>query len=130
MAKIINQNVDGLHRRSGFPIDKMAELHGNDNLEICKAKDCGKQYMRDYSTRNARGVFDHATGRGCESCGGMLYDTIINFGENLPIKALEDGFNHGKEADLCLVLGSSLRVTPAAKMPLETARKGKLVIVK
>jgi len=127
---LISQNVDGLHRRSGFPVDKMAELHGNDNLEICRNKDCGKQFMRDYSTRNARGVTEHHTGRGCESCGGMLYDTIINFGENLPKKALEDGFAHSQESDICLVLGSSLRVTPAAHMPLETARaKGKLVIV-
>jgi hypothetical protein len=60
----------------------------------------------------------------------MLYDSIINFGENLPEEALNDGFFNSEKADLCLVLGSSLRVTPAANMPLETAQKGgKLVIV-
>mmetsp|Transcript_52433 Transcript_52433/g.60235 ORF Transcript_52433/g.60235 Transcript_52433/m.60235 type:complete len:400 (+) Transcript_52433:50-1249(+) len=127
---LISQNVDGLHRKSGFPVDKMAEVHGNTNLEICKSKKCGRQYMRDFRVRNAQKVHDHQTGRKCESCGGMLYDTIINFGENLPEKELENGFNHSQEADLCLVLGSSLRVTPAADMPYETAkRNGRLVIV-
>ena len=32
---IISQNVDGLHRKSGVTQDKIAELHGNTNLEIC-----------------------------------------------------------------------------------------------
>jgi len=127
---LISQNVDGLHRKSGFPVDKLAELHGNDNLEICKNPDCKKQYMRDFSTRTAEGVHEHDTGRKCENCGGMLYDTIINFGESLPEAEIQNGFEHSKQADLCLVLGSSLRVTPAANMPKETYKnKGKLVIV-
>lgn len=125
---LISQNVDGLHRRSGFPIDKMAELHGNTNLEICKT--CKKQYMRDFRVRNNPKVHEHATDRKCESCGEMLYDTIVNFGEGLPKKAITDGFEQSAESDLCLVLGSSLRVTPAANMPVETVKnKGKLVIV-
>ena len=37
---LISQNTDGLHRKSGFPAEKLAEVHGNTNLEICKTKNC------------------------------------------------------------------------------------------
>lgn len=131
MRHLISQNCDGLHRRSGFPVDSLSELHGNTNLESCEK--CGKEYMRDHHTRNAVGVFDHRTGRKCgiESCGGPLKDTIINFGENLPEKPLNDADVNSRKSDLCLAMGSSLRVTPACLMPEIVARnpKGRLVVV-
>lgn len=127
---LISQNVDGLHRKSGFPAKKLAELHGNTYLEVCKEASCKKQYLRDFHVRTAQKVHDHETSRKCESCGKPLYDSIINFGENLSDKELNDGFDESAKADLCLVLGSSLRVTPAANMPEATVKKGgKLVIV-
>jgi len=127
---LISQNTDGLHRRSGFPIKNLAELHGNSNLEICRNPSCGKQFLRDYRVRTNRNVHGHETERKCENCGGTLYDTIINFGESLPEKELKAGWENARRADLCLSLGSSLRVTPAASMPEEVARHGgKHVIV-
>lgn len=48
---IISQNVDGLHRKSGIPREKMAEVHGNTNIERCTR--CEKEYLRDYRVRNA-----------------------------------------------------------------------------
>eukprot|EP00753_Platysulcus_tardus_P019655 PLAT7394.1.p1 GENE.PLAT7394.1~~PLAT7394.1.p1 ORF type:complete len:441 (-),score=227.83 PLAT7394.1:90-1412(-) len=130
MAAVVSQNTDGLHRRSGLSPDSLAELHGNTNLEVCV--DCGKQYLRDFRVRNARRVHDHKTGRRCgvPGCGGALKDTIINFGENLPDRELTMAFDHAACADLCLAMGSSLRVTPAADVPEEVAQRGgRLVIV-
>lgn len=73
---------------------------------------------------------DHRTGRKCSLCGGVLLDSIINFGESLPEDALQLAFDHANKADLCLVLGSSLTVSPANEVP-ETVglrRGAKLVI--
>eukprot|EP01083_Nonionella_stella_P055077 145370_1 len=47
---LVSQNTDGLHRRSGFPIDLLSELHGNSTLEECSL--CDKVYMRDFKCRN------------------------------------------------------------------------------
>lgn len=127
---LVSQNVDGLHRRSGFDVDKLAELHGNTNLEICGK--CKKKYMRDFRCRTALKALEHKTTRKCDdpACRGDLFDSIINFGESLPEKELDESFDHAKDADLCLAMGSSLRVTPAANIPeLVGKRKKNLVIV-
>jgi len=125
---VVSQNVDGLHRKSGIPPDKLAELHGNVNLEKCKK--CHKEYLRDF---DVGGTASHVTGRRCTvpGCNGLLYDTIINFGENLPAREIEAGYDNCIKADVCLCLGSSLRVTPAADMPLQMVKAGgQLFIVK
>jgi NAD-dependent SIR2 family protein deacetylase len=54
-------------------------------------------------------VHDHRTGRKCALCGGILLDSIVNFGDFLPADHLENARSKAKKADLCLVLGSSHR---------------------
>ncbi len=124
---VVSQNIDGLHLRSGLPSTLLAELHGNSNLEICKK--CSTKYLRDFRTRTAQKVHDHATTRKCTKCGSTLYDSIINFGESLPKYELETSFDHAERADLCLVLGSSLRVTPAADIPERVGERGEKLII-
>lgn len=83
LKAIISQNLDGLHRKSGIPANKVYELHGNTNLEVCEK--CNQDYMRDFRVRDAKNAYDHKTSRICDNkkCNGQLYDSIINFNENL-----------------------------------------------
>lgn len=64
-----------------------------------------------------KGDHDHRTGRKCVLCGGILLDSIVNFDENLPARDLDLARENAQKADLCLVLGSSLTVTPANGIP-------------
>ena len=61
---IISQNIDGLHRKSGVPSDKIFELHGNSNLEKCEK--CNKDYLRDFNVREGKKFDDHRTNRVCD----------------------------------------------------------------
>ena len=118
LKKIISQNIDGLHRKSGIHADNMAELHGNTNLERCIK--CGREHMRDYRVRTANKNKEHKTGRICDTpgCKGELKDTIINFGEGLDSNILMNGFIWCAASDLVVVAGCSMRVSPACDMPL------------
>ncbi|KAJ5161649.1 DHS-like NAD/FAD-binding domain-containing protein [Penicillium capsulatum] len=120
---LISQNCDGLHRRSGILPERVSELHGNSNRESCN--DCGKEYIRDFRAVSTyeNGDHDHRTTRKCARCGGGLYDTIINFGESLPSRAMDLAQKHAEMTDLCLVLGSSLTVTPANSFPEFVGRR-------
>eukprot|EP00005_Dracoamoeba_jomungandri_P008464 CAMPEP_0174262782 /NCGR_PEP_ID=MMETSP0439-20130205/15409_1 /TAXON_ID=0 /ORGANISM="Stereomyxa ramosa, Strain Chinc5" /LENGTH=570 /DNA_ID=CAMNT_0015347737 /DNA_START=27 /DNA_END=1739 /DNA_ORIENTATION=+ len=131
---LISQNCDGLHRRSGIQPENISELHGNGNIEYCEY--CGYQYLRDFHCYRLKRGRDHFTGRHCvhpnekgSPCGGRLMNSTIDFGQNLPQEPMELGFMHSEKADLHIVFGSSLTVSPACNMPKRTSKKGKLVIV-
>lgn len=134
-AFVISQNVDGLHGKSGVADDNIAELHGNCFKERCV--ECGAVHVRDFDVVARKGVDSsdtrpHATGRVCSRCArnGVLVDTIVSFGDSLPERELRAAMSHSERADVFIVLGSSLRVTPAADMPeLALGNGGKLVIV-
>ncbi|KAI1277382.1 NAD-dependent deacetylase sirtuin-7 [Xylaria sp. FL0933] len=123
LTYLISQNCDGLHRRSGIPPDKISELHGNSNREYCQ--DCGKEYLRDFRAVSTyeKSIHDHRTGRNCALCGGPLLDTVINFGESLFPEPLQRARDHANKADLCLVLGSSLTVSPSDEIPETVGRR-------
>eukprot|EP00698_Gefionella_okellyi_P008504 TRINITY_DN2109_c0_g2_i1.p1 TRINITY_DN2109_c0_g2~~TRINITY_DN2109_c0_g2_i1.p1 ORF type:complete len:424 (-),score=80.55 TRINITY_DN2109_c0_g2_i1:107-1378(-) len=129
MKYLVSQNVDGLHRRSGFAADQISELHGNCFLEYCP--DCKADYLRDYDVTRVQETYaaaledklsqsgiSHITGRRCVQCKkGMLRDSIIHFSENLPEVALRRAYANAERADVILCIGTSLRVSPACDIP-------------
>uniref|UniRef100_A0A6B2L5T5 protein acetyllysine N-acetyltransferase n=1 Tax=Arcella intermedia TaxID=1963864 RepID=A0A6B2L5T5_9EUKA len=139
---ITSQNVDGLHLKSGIPMEKLSELHGNCFIERCDK--CHRTYFRSFSVSDINhdeidtsamswGQLKHMTGRRCKtnSCLGILKDTIINFGENLPEDELSKASENASTCDLAVCWGSSLTVSPACNLPKQTLKLkgGKLVII-
>jgi NAD-dependent SIR2 family protein deacetylase len=116
---LISQNVDNLHLKSGIHPSLLAELHGNMTKLRCRR--CGETVDRITGpTRCATRC----------ACGGRLTSSVVDFGQSLPAKDLMRSYNHARQSDLFVVLGSSLVVTPAAEMPKEALHAGaRLVIV-
>ncbi len=54
---------------------------------------------------------------------------MVLFGEPLPVKAVEEAFALAREADVIVVVGSSLVVHPAADIPLAAVRAGATLII-
>jgi NAD-dependent deacetylase len=64
------------------------------------------------------------------ACGGFLRPSVVLFGESLPSDAIEKAWLAAQKAELLIVLGSSLQVSPANQLPLIAKRSGaKLAIV-
>ena len=116
LQSIITQNVDGFHQLAGN--QKVAELHGS--LQRIHCQLCGTSHSSE--------AFLVGSYR-CE-CGGILRPSVVLFGEMLPEQPFEMAFDEASRADLFIVLGSSLTVTPANQFPLLAKEHGaKLVIV-
>ncbi len=112
---LVSQNVDNLHLKSGIQPDLLAELHGNVSKLRC--------------TRCQSRV-DKSSGVDTCSCGGELVSSVVDFGQSLPKKDLDDSYRHSENCDLFVVVGSSLVVFPAADMPRVALGVGaKLVII-
>ena len=116
IKSIITQNVDGFHQLAGS--QKVAELHGTLQKLYCQS--CKKEFSsEEYINQEYY----------CE-CGGILRPAIVLFGETLPQDAFQMAYEESKKADLFIVLGSSLSVSPANQFPLIAKEAGsKLVIV-
>ncbi len=116
IQSIITQNIDGFHQEAGSR--EVSELHGTMKQVHCQT--CGKIYGNDTYVEEK---FQ------CE-CGGKLRPSVVLFGEMLPEDAFMKAQVESEKADLFIVLGSSLTVTPANQFPMIAKQSGaKLVIV-
>ncbi|XP_043576809.1 NAD-dependent protein deacetylase sirtuin-6 isoform X1 [Chiloscyllium plagiosum] len=130
---VVSQNVDGLHVRSGFPRDKLSELHGNMFVEECMK--CGKQYVREtvvgtMGLKTTGRLCDVKKARGLRACRGKLRDTILDWEDALPERDLSLADEACRKSDVAIALGSSLQIKPSSNLPFSTKKRGgKLVIV-
>lgn len=126
---IVTQNVDGLHARaareaSGGSDPAAAlplEVHGSILRDRCST--CGAR--SDPVPVDATSV---ATLPRCERCGALLRPDVVWFGEMLDEDTLSAADAAAASADVCVVVGTSALVHPAASLPLRTRATGGVVI--
>lgn len=123
LKAVITQNIDALHQKAGSR--RVIEVHGSPEDHTCLG--CGAGAVFD---EVAAQVLAGTIPPRCQACGGVLKPDITFFGEALPEQAWAEAEAEASRADLMLVLGTSLTVHPAARLPLYTLRAGgRLVIV-
>jgi NAD-dependent deacetylase len=122
VVAIVTQNTDGLHQDSGCR--HVIELHGSSRNVQCL--DCGIRESRAVVQARLEVQMPPI----CKACGGIfLKPTVVLFGEPLPAAAVQEAFALAREADVMLVVGSSLVVHPAADIPVAAVRAGASLII-
>ena len=107
----ITQNVDGLLGRAGCAV--VHELHGSLARWRCDA--CGKR--------------DVAPQAPCPSCGKPTRPDVVMFGEMLPEATFAAAELAAKRSRVCLVVGTTGIVHPAAGLVAKARLRGSRIVV-
>lgn len=102
---VVTQNIDGLHEKAGSL--KIHNLHGTIHRNYCV--DCKKEYDIDYIKQTDGIPY-------CKKCGGIIRPAITFYGEFLDKETFKQARLDTKNADLLIVLGTSLVVYPASEI--------------
>lgn len=132
---IITQNIDELHRRAGSK--NILEIHGS--LFRTRCMSCGDEAANYKSpicaALKGKGAPDPETNDAqipveqlprCEQrgCHGLLRPAVVWFGETLDSDILSSAEKVLDSCDLCLVVGTSSVVYPAAMFAPQVAARG------
>lgn len=124
LSGVITQNIDGLHHAAGNDPDRIFELHGSSHVIRCLV--CGRRWPapRIHDRLEAGEPEPH-----CDVCGGYLRAATILFGEPLPRDTLLRARAAAQGCDAMLVVGSSLIVNPAARLPVLAKQHGAVLAI-
>ena len=140
----ITQNVDGLHRRAGQK--RFLELHGNiweGKCRYCETRFGEKEFSQlfpladreflrnlseeEFKEKILQGLTEEKLPR-CPTCGGIVGPGVVWFGEPLPSEVLEKAYEIAQRSAVCLSVGTSAVVYPAAYLPELCKKKGGILI--
>ncbi|KAK5114547.1 hypothetical protein LTR62_002482 [Meristemomyces frigidus] len=122
LLKLFTQNIDCLEREAGVPDDKIVEAHGSFARQSCI--ECRQAYPED-------DIKQHIAAKSiprCHDCNGLVKPEIVFFGEQLPA-AFFASRDLPRDADLCIVMGTSLTVQPFASLPEMTRKTTPRVLI-
>lgn len=104
LKAVVTQNIDGLHQAAGSK--NVLELHGTVIRNYCMK--CGKFFSLDYIMDMSKAV------PLCDLCGGTVRPDVVLYEETLDEDVVQRAVKRIGEAEVLLVIGTSLVVYPAA----------------
>lgn len=100
---VVTQNIDGLHQKAGSSL--VYEIHGSVHYNYCEH--CHRPYDLNY-IMTKDGV-PH-----CEKCGGVIKPDVVLYDEPLDSRMIELSMYAIMGCECLIVVGTSLKVYPAA----------------
>jgi NAD-dependent deacetylase len=119
---VITQNIDGLHFAAGSR--DVLELHGTSKRVACLS--CKASWPSEEIIQRVRAGEDDPS---CTECGGILKSATISFGQQLDPDVINEAERWAIESDVCLVVGSTLVVYPAAMIPEAAKASGAALVI-
>jgi len=115
---VVTQNIDGLHKSAGSK--NVFELHGTMSEMICM--NCKKLFpLTNEKILKSQVPL-------CEKCDGILKPNFTFFGEALPEYDFNMAISVAEKSDLCLIIGTTGSVMPAAQIPYIAKQNGAKII--
>jgi len=129
-VRIVTQNVDGLHEQAAREAAAGAdpspalplELHGSIFRVRCTSCTYEIPHRDPINTGTPEDL------PRCPVCSSLLRPGVVWFGESLDPEVLSEAFRVAQASQLCLVVGTSALVHPAASVPLATHESGGRII--
>jgi NAD-dependent deacetylase len=121
---LITQNIDGLHQKSGVPKNKIIEIHGSAIEAACLECEAKQNILDFHDAIKFEGPLPK-----CTVCGGVVKVATISFGQPMNEMDMIHASKIVEESDLMIVMGSSLKVLPAGKLPNLAMQSGSKLIV-
>lgn len=106
------QNIDCLDRLAGVSGELIVEAHGSFSSAHCINKSCKKEHSEQWVKEK---VFSDQIPK-CDKCDALVKPDIVFFGEGLPERFHSNHPRDLRNADLLLVIGTSLKVQPFASL--------------
>ncbi len=119
---IITQNIDALHQHAGSKA--VLEVHGS--LDVFTCPRCGQSSP---AAQHWTALIDENSFPRCARDGAIVKPAFTLFEEMLPEDTWMAAENHALQADVMLVIGSSLEVSPANMLPAYAANNGAALII-
>ncbi|CCW70223.1 unnamed protein product [Phytomonas sp. Hart1] len=112
LLRCCTQNIDGLEGAAGLAEGLLVEAHGTFHTATCI--DC----RQEYDTAQLRCANAGVLIWRCTACGSIVKPDVVFFGESLPERFFDVFSSDTKEADLVIIIGTSLQVRPFALLPM------------
>jgi len=112
---VLTQNIDGLHGRAGS--SDVLELHGSIIRTKCTVCDYQDEIRSGFESLPPTCM-----------CGGVLRPDVVWFGEPLPQKVWGEAVECSSRAEVMVIAGTSLAVSPANTLPMYARQNGALLI--